>query len=129
MKQKRIDLVKEKLGRFANIIFIIMAILLAFSLFKSYLSTKKASLRIEETEKIVRNLEERNTMLREELEIVESEDYAEKQLRDKLGLSKEGEIVVILPDDEVLKKLAPEVETEEESLPDPNWKRWLELFL
>ena len=44
-------------------------------------------------------------------------------------MAKEGEIVVILPDEHILRKLAPDREIEEEVLPDPNWKKWMKLFL
>ena len=44
-------------------------------------------------------------------------------------MAKEGEIVVILPDPETVRKFAPSIYTEEEPLPDPNWKKWLKLFL
>ena len=33
-----------------------------------------------------------------------SDEFIEKQLRDKLGLAKKGEIILILPDEETLKK-------------------------
>ena len=59
---------------------------------------------------------------------VKGEEYIEKQLRDNLGLAKEGEIVVVLPDEEILRKIAPSVPEEEDILPDPTWKKWLKLF-
>ncbi len=37
-------------------------------------------------------------------------------------------IVVVLPDTATLEKLAPEVPVEQETLPDPNWKKWWNLF-
>ena len=129
MRQKRIGLIKEKLGKFANIILLIIVVALTFSLVRSVLKTGGVASKIERAEEAVRKLEEGNVQLNEELKLIESEEYAEKQLRDKLGLSREGEIVVILPEEEVLKKLAPEIDEEEERLPDPNWKKWLNLFL
>jgi cell division protein FtsB len=74
------------------------------------------------------NLQKEQDRLKKELERVQSDEYIEKQLRDNLGLAKEGEITVILPDSEIVKRFAPKLDTEEESLPDPNWKRWLKLF-
>ncbi len=43
-------------------------------------------------------------------------------------MAKEGEIIIVLPDEEILGTLAPNLEEEEEALPDPNWKKWLKLF-
>ncbi len=67
---------------------------------------------------------------KEQLERVENTQYQETVIRDKLGLAKEGEYVFVLPDDETLKNLSPRVERKKEyQLPDPNWKKWLKLFI
>ena len=63
------------------------------------------------------------------MEKVQSDIYIEKQMRDKLGLAKEEEVVIIMPDEEILRKLAPTYPEEEQTLPDPNWKKWAQLFL
>jgi hypothetical protein len=41
---------------------------------------------------------------------------------------KEGEVIVVLPDEDILRKLAPLLPTEENTLPEPNWKKWEKLF-
>jgi len=56
-------------------------------------------------------------------------DFVEKEIRNRLGLVKESEIVVVLPEEEVLRSLAPKVPEDIEILPDPNWKKWLKLFI
>ena len=73
--------------------------------------------------------EKENERLQKKITETQSDEFIEKQIRDKLGLVKEGEIVVVLPDEETLRSLAPKIEVEQDSLPDPNWKRWLKLFL
>ncbi len=55
--------------------------------------------------------------------------FVEKEVRDKLGLVKKGETIVVLPDVETLRSLAPKPPVEEDALPDPNWRKWLKLFL
>jgi 2-phospho-L-lactate guanylyltransferase (CobY/MobA/RfbA family) len=77
----------------------------------------------------VKELQRENRKLKRDLQEKESEEFIEKELRNKLNLAKKGEIVVVLPDEEILRKLAPERVEEEEALPDPNWKKWLKLFL
>ena len=42
---------------------------------------------------------------------------------------KDGETIVVLPEEETLRKMAPRFEREEEVLPDPTWKKWVKLFL
>ena len=66
--------------------------------------------------------------MQEKLDKVQSEEFIEKQLRDILGMVREGEIVIILPEDDIVRSFAPKFEKEEEVLPDPNWKKWLKLF-
>ncbi len=71
-------------------------------------------------------LEVGNQVLREQLNYVQSEEFVEKEAREKLGMTKGGEIVVILPEDfeEMVKQSQGAVEPEE----IPNWKQWLGLF-
>lgn len=57
-----------------------------------------------------------------------TEEYIETELRQKLGLTRENEIVIILPEDEVVRRFAPNQELYTEELPDPNWKKWVKLF-
>lgn len=77
----------------------------------------------------ITKLKRENDELAKKVEGVQGVEFVESQVRNKLGLVRPGETVVILPDDEVLAKLAPKVAIEEQSLPDPNWKKWLKLFL
>ena len=78
---------------------------------------------------VVESLKDKKEEIQKQLEYVQSQDFIEQEARNKLGLAKEGEIIIILPDEESLKKLSPRREEEQELLPEPNWKRWLGLFL
>ncbi len=71
---------------------------------------------------------EENKKLEQQLEILKSDFYIEKQLRDKLGLAKEGEIILVLPEPEIVKKLAPKLPEPVVVKPKPNWQKWLEIF-
>lgn len=67
--------------------------------------------------------------LKSELENVQSSFYKEKQARDVLGLAKKREIVLVLPDEETLRRLSPRrTEEQTEAIPAPNWKKWYNLF-
>lgn len=60
---------------------------------------------------------------------VNSPEFVEREARDRLGLAKEGEVVVILPSEDVLKDLAlPLAELEEYPEEDPIWRRWVKMF-
>jgi cell division protein FtsB len=63
-----------------------------------------------------------NKFLKEKLLYVKSEDFVETEAREKLGLVKEGEyIVVASPPAEMKPPQAPIEEA-------PNWKKWWEVF-
>ena len=121
--------ITNKLKVYLNYAVLLIVISLFFSLLRNISRIKKTNLRVKEAEERVEKLREENRDLEVKLEEVQSVQFTEKQVRDKLGLAKEGEVVVVLPDDEILRKLAPKHEEEEAELPDPNWRVWLDLFL
>jgi cell division protein FtsB len=99
------------------------------SIFRNLSKLNKAKGKVAKVEQNIEKLIRENKELEERLKEVQSTQFVEKEIRDKLGLAKEGEIVVVLPDEEILRKLAPKIEEEETELPDPNWKKWIKLFL
>jgi cell division protein FtsB len=127
--EKILNSLKLKLERFSKLALIGLALILSLSLARSFARIKSADEKIDEARERVEELKREGEELEIKLEEVKSEEYVEKQLRDKLGLAKEGEIVVVLPDDEIVRKFAPNLEEEEEALPDPNWRKWIKLFL
>lgn len=129
MPIKKADRLKSGLKKFSNYILIFFLLMFVLSLVRNVSRTRKAYTKISEEEARVNKLREENQNLQKKLEEIKSPEYIEKQIRNNLGLVKEGEIVVILPDAETLRSLAPKDEVEEEVLPDANWKRWLNLFL
>lgn len=115
----------KKIGTY---LLIGLGFFLAVSLVRNILKISEVKKRVEKIRSRVAKLEEENQELEGRVGETKSQEYLEKQLRDKLGLTKEGETVVVLPDAETLKKLVLEIPQEEETLPDPNWKRWARLF-
>lgn len=122
----KIDVIKNKIG-FYFLIFLIF--IFTSSLIQSIKRANSIKLEVERKNESLENLKKEQERLKKELLRVQSEEYIERQLRDNLGLSKEGEITVVLPDPDIVKKFAPNLETPEEALPDPNWKRWMKLFI
>lgn len=132
MRQKREKVFEENFkerikiwGKYASVGVLL---LLAFSLVKNVIKMRGVKERIESERAEVEKLKRENEELAKTLTKVKSQEYVERQLRDKLGLAKEGEIVVVLPDEEILRKLTPTLPEEEAFLPDPTWKKWLKLF-
>ena len=118
--------IKEKLPKY---FLILLLIIFSTSLAINIGKIKKFNKTISEKEEKIAKIKKENEEIKKKLEEAKSQEYIEKQLRDSLGLAKEGEIVVVLPDEDTLRNLAPKLEKEESTLPDPNWKRWLKLFM
>ena len=119
---------KERVKKLSSLFLLLVFLAFSLSLYRSITRTGAVNLGIEEAQEQVDKLKEENQRLEEKIKEVRNIEFVEKQLRDKLGLAKEGEIVIVLPEDDVLRKLAPKIEEEEEVLPDPNWKKWMQLF-
>lgn len=81
---------------------------------------RKSQLKLEE-------LRVKNEELKKQLEYVKSETFLEKEAREKLGLAKPGETVLILPEnlEEALGINPPSI-SENQRL--SNWERWWRLF-
>ena len=116
------------LGKYSKYLGLLLLIGLSTSLVRSYQKAAKTKALVEREKKKIEELKSQNEKLEEDLARVKSEEFIEKQLRDRLGLAKAGEIILVLPDAETLKKLAPKVGEEVETLPDPPWKKWVDLF-
>lgn len=119
---------KSKLKTSYIYLAVFLGLLLLLSFVRNIAKISDAQKRIEKAEGRVEKLRKENEEMERRLAEVKGEEYIERQLRDNLGLAKEGEIVVVLPDEEILRKIAPSVPEEEDILPDPTWKKWLKLF-
>ena len=101
---------------------------LVSSLVKSINRIKIGDSVIEKTKVKIEKAEVENQKLAEQLKITQSEEFMEKQLRDKLGLAREGEIILVLPEADIVRKLSPQSPEEIEEKPKPNWQKWMDLF-
>jgi len=120
--------IQAKLKTYSNIVFVVISLLMLVSLTRNIIKVREAKERLKEREEHIEKIRKENEELSQRVETFKSDEFVEKQLRDKLGLAKEGETIIVLPDEETIKKFAPNDEKEEEILPDPNWKKWFKLF-
>ncbi|BCX14376.1 MAG: hypothetical protein KatS3mg088_059 [Patescibacteria group bacterium] len=107
---------------------LILSILIIGAFFRNFSKLKKAKEKIAEKEREINDLKKKNEEIKNRLKEISSDSYIEKQLRDSLGMSKEGEKVVVLPDEETLKSFVPNIYTKEEVTEQTNWKKWLDFF-
>ncbi len=128
MKNKIVLYVEGKVKAVSHYLLILILIALALSLVRNILQIRSVNEKISQAEEGVEELKQEGKQLEAEIESLGSDEYIEKQLREKLGLAKEGEIVLVLPDEDTLRKLAPKRVVEEDVLPEPNWRKWVRLF-
>jgi len=122
--------VKEKIVNIMGLLLpSIFFLLLTGSLIRSLKKHVQTEDLVKRTWDKIEKAKKDNEELEKQLKFVESEKYIEEQIRNKLGMVKEGEIVLVLPDKETLKKLAPNMPEEKDFKPLPNWKKWMNLFL
>lgn len=79
-----------------------------------------------EREAVLGRLEEENKRFQGELEYAQSPEFIEQEARNRLGLGREGEAVVLMPNDKFQMTNGKAEEKAIENL--PNWKKWWRLF-
>ena len=128
MKGKFFQILETRFQKLIGYALLLLVVLMLVSIARNI--GRIASIRSEvEKEKMkMEKIQKENEELERQIFETQGFEFIEKQLRDKLGLAKEGEVIVVLPDEETLRKLAPKVYEEQDVLPDPNWKKWLNLF-
>ena len=116
------------MSKIAGYVVWVFIILLSLSVAKNLNRSSQINNQIKAEKTKLAKIEADNKNLQEQLFETQSSDFIEKEVRDKLGLSKPGEAIVVLPDADSLRQLAPKMQVEEDTLPPPNWKKWESLF-
>lgn len=106
------------------VIFFVVSItaLLLVSNFKIREKRKELLSQIETVKKEIQNLEKKNQEMKAGISESQTQDYLEKEAREKLGLKKPGEEVVAIKKIQTEEK--PTEQKEEKSL----WQKFLEFF-
>ncbi len=110
------------------IIILVICLLFTFSISGSIAKLHKAQTQIAQVQQKVDDLKKDNVEINQQIEAVQQGSYVEQQLRDKLGLAKDGEIVIVMPSPEIVRKFAPDYPEKEPVLPDPILVKWIKLF-
>lgn len=111
-----------------RLLILVLGIYLIVSLVQQSVSLWRAEERIKMAQRKAEEARQENEKLVEELKYVQSEEFVEKEARDKLGLGKEGETIVVLPQDLIEKKVDKVKKEQEEQEKIPNWQQWKEVF-
>jgi len=105
---------------------ILIVLFITYNLVRQITQAVKSGERLSEATEEVFKLQLKNKELKKKLSQIQSADYIEQQARDKLGLSKKGETVVIIPEDKL--KLVLEASQSAQIIRLPNWLGWLKVF-
>ena len=116
-------IMKQKIIR---IFILIIGVFLVISLSRSIIDLWQKGSAYDKEEQRFAKARLEHEQLAQQYETIQTPEYIEKQARDKLGLSKEGEIVVVLPQE--AQKQKEEIEKQKESIELPIWKQWIEVI-
>lgn len=105
---------------------ILVSIVIAYNLLTQIFNALKSEERLSDATQSLYNLEVKNKQLKQKLEKISSNEFIEEQARNKLGLGKKGETVVIIPDERLNQILGASESAQEKRL--PNWLGWFRLF-
>lgn len=97
---------------------VLIAVIISYNSVKKIRTFKVTAQSVAERQKHLDNLKKENEKLKDELTYKESSSFAELEIRNKLGLAKEGEAVVIVPNQEA------GGEQEAIGSSKPNWLKW-----
>lgn len=115
--------------RSLSLVFWGLAVFVFFGFWNSLLKFKQAEEKVEEKRRYIEELKKEKEDLENKLKEINSEAYIEKRLRDDLSMAKEGEIVVVLPEEEIVRSLFIKRDfMSEEEVSLPNWRKWLVFF-
>lgn len=120
---------KDKVSSLTNYAIWLFIALLAVSVLRNIGKVKRIREEIAAEKQRIAKIEAENKNLERQVALTMSPQFVEKEIRNKLGLVKTGEVVVVLPDADILRKLAPEAKIVQDDLPLPIWEKWLRLFV
>lgn len=106
---------------------IIAVLIFTYNLLGQISNSLRSQDRLSEQANAVLQLEAENRELKERLINIQSPEFIEQQARNKLGLAKPGEILVIIPDEKLKSVLSASESAKAVRL--PNWQGWLKVFL
>ena len=105
-------------------VILVIAWLIIISLAKDVWQIRTGFNRITESERRLVAEEARQSNLKQKLELVQTQPYIEKLIREKLNMQKVGEVIVVMPKKGSLRT----VDEVEPGLPEHNWEKWWKLL-
>lgn len=114
------------LKKIGLILAIFITVFISYNLLSQILEALKSGERLSTEADSLYKLEAKNKELKKRLEEVKSTQFIEKEARNKLGLSKPGETIIVIPDEKIKEILQGSASAQETRLPNP--LGWWKLF-
>lgn len=102
---------------------VMVSILLAINSSRRILSFRTTAQGVSDSQKQLEDLKHENEALKKELDFKKSDQFAEEEIRNKLGQAKPGETIVVLPKSDTQLTV-----NSQQLTPIPNWQKWWNLF-
>jgi hypothetical protein len=83
---------------------------------------------VKEEQERLTQLEKRHEELTEKLKMVQTPGFVEKEARERLGMAKEGDTIIIMDTNFTVQKERVGMISNESSGQLPYWKRWWQMF-
>lgn len=111
-------------NKIINWVIIIIGLVLIINLIRSIIDLSKRREIVKEADLRFKEVETENALLREKYREVRREEYVEKIAREKLGLAKDNETIVVLPKKTEAEKSqeAEKEESDKKSLLNKFWE-------
>jgi len=106
-------------------LIILVLLVIAYNLIKQIMEATKSGERLSQAADVVYQLEVKNRELKDKLKQIQSPEFIEEKIRNKLGLAKAGETVVVIPEEKLKSVLGASSSAQ---IRLPNWLGWLKLF-
>jgi cell division protein FtsB len=108
-------------------IIILVSIFMIISLSRSVMDLWERRKILEVEQKRLTQLEQKHEELEQKLKMVQTPAFVEKEARDRLGMAKEGETVIIMGDSSLPQDTGKQTQLDTSSML-PYWKQWWRIF-
>ncbi len=106
-------------------LIILVVLVIAYNLITQIMASTKSGDRLSEAANAVYKLETKNRQLKDKLSKIQSLAFIEQEARNKLGLAKPGETLVVIPEEKLKSVLGV---SQSAQIRFPNWLGWLKVF-
>lgn len=107
-------------------LIVLVILVIAYNLIIQIMEATKSGERLSQAAEVVYRLEIKNKQLKKKLSQIRAPEFIEEEIRNKLGLAKKGETVVVIPEEKL--KLVLGASSSAQNIRLPNWLGWLRVF-